>query len=324
VPSAGIPFLQQFARLQQNAVQLRLRPPAADYVLYGNDGFFDLRRARGAKLLYWYDAPADWAKAPPARWQVVDHIRYTNVITADFVFAVSEAQFDLASQLRSDGTKRVSYLPVGVNCAEFSPENADADTAKRTYRIPKKRMVIGYLGRLGITAGRYAGQALLEAALRIADAVDAHFLIVGNGPALDLFRRDVLALGLRNRFTFTGFVPREMLPSCIAAMDICVDTLETGFHSRARSETKLKQYMAMGRACVATNIGENRVDLAGGACGVLCEPGSEALAGAIVDLCRDAHRCERLGQAARKRAELFYDWRRLAGRLTAALRHGQV
>jgi glycosyltransferase involved in cell wall biosynthesis len=307
------------ARLEKNAIRLRFRPPKADYVLYCNDGFFDLRAARGTKLLYWYDAPADWASVPPARWQMIDHLRYANVIAADFVFAVSQAQVDLARKLRPKAAARVCYLPVGVDCEEFSPQKANPALAKRTYGVPDGRVIIGYLGRLGITNERYAGQVLLEAASGITAKVDAHFLIVGDGPALPAFRRDATAAGLQDRFTFTGFVPQELLPSCIAAMDVCVDTLEPGFHSRARSETKLKQYMAMGRACVATDIGENRVDLAEGVCGVLCEPGPKALCDAVVRLSRDSDERKRLGRLARERAELFYDWRRLASRFTAAL-----
>jgi glycosyltransferase involved in cell wall biosynthesis len=324
VPQAEMPLMQKFARLGKNALQLRFNPPIADYTLYCNDGFFDLRAARGTKLLYWYDAPADWVSAPPTRWQMVDRIRYTNVVAADFVFAVSRAQFDLACQLRPDSGKRVAYLPVGVNCDDFSPQAADAGLAKRAYGVPKGKLVVGYLGRLGITHERYAGQVLLEAAPAIAAHANVHFLIVGDGPALPAFRQDVRALGLQERFTFTGFVPQDMLANCIAAMDVCVDTLEPGFHSHARSETKLKQYMAMGRACVATDIGENRVDLAEGACGILCEPGSKALSEAVVQLCHNAGQRRWLGDSARARAELCYDWRRLASRFTAALQRGVV
>lgn len=312
VPSAKTHLSQQFTRLRKNLIELGVRPPDEDYVLYCNDGFFDLRRVRGIKLLYWYDAAADWAKAPPARWRVVDHLRYRNVVIADFVFAVSQAQVDLAQELRPAGNGCIRYLPVGVNCAEFSPHNSDAAVAKQRYGIPLDKLVIGYLGRLGITAARYAGQVLLEAAPGITAALDVHFLIVGEGPALSVFRQAANALGLAHRFTFTGFVPQAILPSCIAAMDVCVDTLEPGFHSLARSETKLKQYMAMGRACVATAMGENCVDLAGGDCGVLCEPGSEALCRAIVSLCQDRDKREQLGRLARRRAELLYDWRQLA------------
>src|SRR5207302_1058683 len=98
----------------------------------------------------------------------------------------------------------------------------------------------GYLGSL---QGRFAGEALVEAARHVSTRHDVHFLVVGFGPALPTFEQRVRELGLAERFTFTGWVPDHMIPNCVAAMDICVDSLEPGFHSEARSETKLKQYM---------------------------------------------------------------------------------
>ena len=98
-------------------------------------------------------------------------------------------------------------------------------------------------------------------------------------------------------------------------MDISIDTLEPGFHSEARSETKLKQYMAMGRACVATDIGENRTDMDQGACGVLVPPGNEGLLAGILRVAADPPMRERLGALARRRAESLYHWPKLATRL---------
>lgn len=102
-------------------------------------------------------------------------------------------------------------------------------------------------------------------------------------------------------------------------MDICVDTLEEGIHSEARSETKLKQYMAMGRACVATAIGENCIDLDAGLAGVLVKPGHANLLKGIADLCEQTERRTELGKAARQRAEAIYDWSKLAERMVDAL-----
>src|SRR5580704_3994386 len=96
------------------------------------------------------------------------------------------------------------------------------------------------------------------------------------------------------------------------ATDICIDTLDEGFHSLARSETKLKQYMAMGRACVATAIGENCVDLDSGRCGVQTAPGDQPLLHALRRLIDDPQARSRFGQAARERACAVYDWPVLA------------
>jgi glycosyltransferase involved in cell wall biosynthesis len=289
-----------------------------DFVLYANDGVVDLSRWEGKKILYWYDAARDWSREPPPRRDFVNWLRYQNIIRADYVFAVSQIQVEVARRLRPGREDTISYLPVGVDCGVFDPTAADATLVRRKYGLPAK-LVIGYLGYLGIRDGRFAGELLVEIAPQLTKQANVHFLIVGFGPALEQFKQRVAQLGLTDNFTFTGFVPDELLPSCLAAMDICVDTLEVGFHSEARSETKLKQYMAMGRCCVATAIGENCVDLDGGECGVLVAPGSENLLPGLLTVFHDDALRERLGSLARQRAVQSYDWSVLAKRMAVTL-----
>jgi glycosyltransferase involved in cell wall biosynthesis len=299
----------------------RIRPlwsqPASEYVLYANDGCADLQAWRRGRqtLLYWYDAPADWSRNPPQRW--VDRLRCRNVVTADHVFAVSATQVELGRRLRPGREAGVHYLPVGVDCAVFDPRQARPDRVREKYRLPQGP-IIGYLGYLASWEGKFAGQPLAEVSPGVASRSSAHFLIVGFGPALETFRARVADLGVADRFTFTGYVPDDWLPDCLAAMDICVDTLEPGFHSEARSETKLKQYMAMGRACVATDIGENRTDLDEGRAGVLVAPGNDGLLEGLLTLSRAPEQRRQLGEAARQRAEQIYDWPKLAERLAHA------
>jgi glycosyltransferase involved in cell wall biosynthesis len=305
-------------RISSNYFLPLVRQPRTDFVLYANDGVADLSRWRAKKLLYWYDAKWDWSKEPPRRKQWVDWLRYRNVIAADHVFAVSQTQVEVARRLRPGREQTVSYLPVGVDCRTFDPIRIDGEEARREFSLPSKT-IIGYLGYLGIVSGRFAGELLIEIAAELLKRADVHFLIVGFGPALELFRNRVRELGLAQHFTLTGFVSDELLPSCLAAMDICVDTLEEGFHSEARSETKLKQYMAMGRACVATAIGENRIDLNDGECGVLADPGTDNLLRGVVLLCEQPELRAKLGSAARQRALELYDWQVLAKRVASAL-----
>jgi glycosyltransferase involved in cell wall biosynthesis len=305
-------------RVSSNYLKPLLSQPAADYVLYGNDGLANLDHWCGKKLLYWYDAPKDWSREPPTRRQWASWLRYRNVIAADHVFAVSHIQVEIARRLRPGREESVSYLPVGVDCKFFDPALAHPEDIRRRYRLPAK-LIIGYLGYLGMWEGRFAGELLVDIAPQLVKQTDAHFLIVGFGPALELFRTRVAQLGLAKHFTFTDFVADDLLPGCLATMDICVDTLEKGFHSAARSETKLKQYMAMGRCCVATAIGENRVDLHEGDCGVLADSGNENLLRSIVSLCEEPTLRAKLGSAARQRALEFYDWPVLAKRMASIL-----
>ena len=228
----------------------------------------------------------------------------------------SAAQVSVARKMRPGREQSVHYLPVGVDCDFFDPLKIDRVSIRNKFGFAESDVVIGYFGYLGCWKNRFAGEALLDAA----PALKNHrFLIIGAGPALADWKERAAALGLADRFTFTGFIPQADLPGALASTDICVDTLEPGFHSEARSETKLKQYMAMGRACVATDIGENRVDLDNGKAGVLVPSNSEALATAIEQLARDSAARIHFGEAARARAKQVYSWEVLARQMAAAL-----
>lgn len=311
---ARISWRYHLNRILTNYVKPLMIQPKTDYLFYANDGMVDLTHWYGKKLLYWYDTPWDWSIQPPSIWQWVQWLRYRNVMVADYVFAVSHIQVKLARCLRPGREETVAYLPVGVNCRVFDPAYVNPERMRQQFQLPKKT-IIGYLGYLGTFKGRFAGEPLVEIAPKLLAQQNVHFLIVGFGPALVRFKQRVKELGLINHFTFTGFVPDDLLPNLIAAMDICVDTLEEGFHSEARSETKLKQYMAMGKACVATAIGENCVDLDFGRCGILVKPSNNDLLKGIIKLCKHPWLRDKLGYAARKRAEELYDWPKLAARL---------
>lgn len=296
--------------------------PKTDYVLYCNDGAADLRHWRAKKIVYWYDAYEDWAVSPPARNNWIHWLRYQNLLVADYVFCVSQRQVKMAQQLRPGREETVVYLPVGVNCQVFDPAIAQPHRVRQKFSLPDKT-IVGYLGYLGIRGDSFAGQPIIEAAVELLRQQDVHFLIVGFGEGLPVFQQQVSQLGLASHFTFTGYVEDELLPHCLAAMDICIDTLEEGLHSEARSETKLKQYMAMGKACVATAIGENCVDLDHGHAGLLVQPNSTDLMLGMLTLCCDASLRKRLGQAARERAVSTYDWAHLGDQMIQSLQIAQ-
>jgi glycosyltransferase involved in cell wall biosynthesis len=308
--------LSNLTRLLHNYISPALRRPKTDYVLYGNDGIADLHHWRAQRLLYWYDAPADWAVTPPTNFK--DRLRYQNVIHADHVFAVSAAQVRVAKALRPGRENSAHYLPVGVDCKFFDPAITVPPDWISRLGIRQDDIVIGYLGYLGKWQNRFAGEALLEAAALL-KTKNFHLLIIGSGPALPNWRAKAAQLQLLDRCHFAGYIPTADLPSTLAAADICIDTLEPGFHSEARSETKLKQYMAMARAIVATDIGENRVDLDQGRAGLLAAPNPTSLAHAIDQLAADPALRAQLGAAARQRALSHYAWPVLAQKLATAL-----
>jgi glycosyltransferase involved in cell wall biosynthesis len=292
----------------------------SDYVLYCNDGIADLSKwKKSKKIIYWYDAYSDWSVTPPDKKDWVHRLRYENILEADYIFAVSHLQVEIAKRMRPDRQDTVFYMPVGVNCNIFNPASVKTDVVYDRFNIPRDKTIVGYLGYLGVREGVVAGQPILDIAVDVVKQHDAHFLVVGFGEGLPIFKEKVISLGLEKDFTFTGYVDDELVPACVGVMDICIDTLEPGIHSEARSETKLKQYMAMGKACVATAIGENCVDLDKGNAGVLVSPESSDLLRGVLTLCEDKELCSVLGEKSRQRALELYDWSKLAAGMAKSL-----
>src|SRR5581483_6070932 len=87
-------------RLWANYLKALISKPQTDYLFYSNDGFADFARWNATRLLYWYDAPRDWVSNPPERSDWAQWLRYQNLTDADFVFAVSHKQVEMAKALR--------------------------------------------------------------------------------------------------------------------------------------------------------------------------------------------------------------------------------
>jgi glycosyltransferase involved in cell wall biosynthesis len=100
----------------------------------------------------------------------------------------------------------VEVIPTGTDFdAPHSPRPREALAAE--LGIPAGRRVLGFVGR--IAAEKNMG-FLLDALQRLlAGGVDAHLVLVGDGPGRPPLDAAVDAAGLRGRVSFTGYVPRE-------------------------------------------------------------------------------------------------------------------
>jgi glycosyltransferase involved in cell wall biosynthesis len=124
------------------------------------------------------------------------------------------------------------------------------------------------------------------------------FNVAGDGPQRQKLEQLHTALGLGSRFVFCGSV--SDVPRFLQSVGVAV----LPSHSEGMSNALL-EYMAAGRAIVATDVGANAAVLDGA--GVVVPPGDDqALAEAIMGLIRDPERSNRLGAAARRRVETTY------------------
>jgi glycosyltransferase involved in cell wall biosynthesis len=142
---------------------------------------------------------------------------------------------------------------------------------------------------------------LLRAAKSVSDRFSrVTFTIAGDGDQRTELERLRDRLGLRGRFEIVG--PTADVPGFLSGCAVAV----LPSHSEGMSNAVL-EYMAAGRAVVATAVGATPELLDGGRCGLLAPPGDDAaLASAIGRLLVDQRLAAELGAAARRRAEREY------------------
>ena len=159
------------------------------------------------------------------------------------ILSVSVALIRHASSVAHDGIRRGRFADI--------PDQA---AARQQIGWPQEAFIVGYLGRLH-TIGLDKGVGTLVDA--IATVEGACLALVG-GPddMAESLRRQWLALGLRaERFLYAGHVPPDKVALYLSAFDICaMPHPPKAQFSRYTSPLKLFEYMAAGRAIVASDL----------------------------------------------------------------------
>lgn len=132
----------------------------------------------------------------------------------DGVVAVSEL---LWRSLLTRGlpAERVHLIPNGW----VPPERyVDRDAARRMLKLPRDRMIIGWIGRLVPIKGC---DVFLEALARMdTDTPEWHGVVIGAGPELASLQKQARALGIDDQVTFTGIIPEAA--RIVRALDLFV------------------------------------------------------------------------------------------------------
>jgi glycosyltransferase involved in cell wall biosynthesis len=220
----------------------------------------------------------------------------------DSVSLSSRRLFLLCTKEYGVSKARTTSAPVGANLEVFKPENS-GDKIRKRYKIDGP--IILYLGQLH---GAQYAELFIHSAQVVSEWHPASmFIVVGGGYRLEELKALAQHLGLAEKFIFTGFLPHQETKDYIASADVCVACFANNQITQCKSPLKLAEYLASGKAIVASNVGEVR-NMVGGV-GVLVEPGNHlVLAGAINQLlCRPDLRAK-MGALARKRAVEKYNW----------------
>ncbi len=186
--------------------------------------------------------------------------------------------------------ERIVALPGGVSLDRFHP-GIDGTEFRRSLGVGGDVGLIGLVAGLRVMKGHDVAVAAAERLARAGHRF--HLVFIGSGALEPTIRRAIVDAGLARQISVAGFVPD--LAAAVAALDVALyPALESEGMSRVVFE-----YLAMGKAAVATRVGvvpevlEDRRT-------ALLVPAGEAgsLARAIGELLDDGALRARLGAAA--------------------------
>jgi glycosyltransferase involved in cell wall biosynthesis len=281
-------------------------------------------RSMGVPVVLEANASEVWAKQ---RWSRLIFDRTAKaceraaVAVSDIVAVISKG---VKEQLLPAGLQEFQVVlnPNGVDPEEFHPQ-VDGSGIRTRYRLENKT-VVGFIGSFT----RWHGvETLFDAAVAaVKKNTSLQFLFIGDGDLRAQLERRALDLGIADRLVFTGLIPHAEAPAHLAACDILVSP-HLGFDKGEKffgSPTKLFEYMAMGKAVVASDLEQIGEVIRDGSNGRTMRPGDAGRLEALIgELCNDKGQRDRLGDAAARDVTMKYTWEKNVARIIESLNEKQ-
>jgi glycosyltransferase involved in cell wall biosynthesis len=156
---------------------------------------------------------------------------------------------------------------------------------------------------------------------------NARLVLVGDGQTRQSIAQKVQTNGLRQAVIFTGAIAHTSVPDMLSIADVAVVPSAPVLAAGGGTGTPLKlfEYMAAGKAIVATASSEAAEVIQDGHDGLLVRTGDvNRFADAILTLINDPVERVRMGQNARQQAIELYSWERYTSRLEEIYLHTLV
>ncbi|HVM72512.1 MAG TPA: glycosyltransferase [Anaerolineales bacterium] len=189
----------------------------------------------------------------------------------------------------------VEIIPNGVDLQLYREISEDC---RPEFGFQADDLLLIYSGRLGPEKNL---DFLLHAFAGVAEAIpNAHLLVIGGGPEEASLKQAAAQTGAAGRIHFTGMLPYQELPRCLAMGDIFVTASVTEVHPLSVVEAMAAGLPVLGIHSVG--VGDTVED---GVTGLLSSQNQAAFAAQLTRLCLDKELRHRLGKAARRIAEKY-------------------
>lgn len=223
---------------------------------------------------------------------------------ATLIVAVSNELKNFLVDQRNVLERKIFVLPNGAETDHFYPEMLPLD-AKQKLELPQKPSIVF----VGGFHPWHACDDLIESFLRLQSRNPEVILyLIGDGPLLNELKSYVQLNGIAN-IVFVGAIEHQKIPLWLAAGDVLVSPFKSFSPGKGGSPLKLFEYMAAGRAIVASNTGQVPEILENEKDGLIVQPGDiEGFFIALNRLFENANMRDCLGRRAREKVVERYSW----------------
>ena len=222
--------------------------------------------------------------------------------SASLVVVVSER---VADEVRAMApTARILVSPNAVDAAAFEVTDTVRMSERQRLAAADGDVLVGFVGRFYVWHGV---DTLAEAATRfLNERPNSRLLLIGDGPYRESALRTLAPWG--DRVIAPGIVSHERIPNLMAACDVLVAP-HAPIEGFVGSPMKLFEYLASGRAIIASRLEQLADVITDGETGLLVTPGVvDELADAVIRLVDDPELRARLGRAGRQEALAKHTW----------------
>ncbi len=241
-----------------------------------------------------------------------------SIRAAFLIVVVSDALRDELLQ-RGVPPERILVNPNAVDPAIFQPGRGGRE-ARIELGFAPDDVVVSFVGSFSYWHGIGVLQQAILGLMERGKGCKLRFLLVGDGLLQPEVRQALREYEQTGVVVFTGLLPHDSIPRLLDASDILVSPhvpMPDGSPFFG-SPTKLFEYMAMGKAIVASNLDQLSQVLDHGTTAWLVPAGNAVeLAAAIEMLANDPQLRHRLGQNAQASILRRHTWRVNAARVLA-------
>lgn len=237
-----------------------------------------------------------------------------SLLKAFFLFNISKANLitvtheSMAKNLPKDRALLIDY---GANHKVFNPSVGGAEQIIKKYNLKKGKTVL-YSGSF---RDWHALDSIIDSAEKVvAKDKEIKFILLGEGSEHSEVQNKIRKKNLQENVFLLGKISYAKMPSYVNASDICLALFDPNYplfkkFSYFYSPLKVHEYKAMGKAVIATKMGNLEKLVKDGKNGFLIENNdSQKIADAILRLSKDSVLSRKISEQNIKEIKEHYNW----------------